>query len=709
MSLTTIISQLQTIQPRGKNATGESLSYDIMRARDSLLKLARLLQGSGRMRGSSYQPNQSRASENDQKIGKAVQQNTGDLNQLGREQKGFKQYTERTVKELSRQLRAVAQNNNRNQSVIKAVQNEIGLGRPQRITTAMMSGTATQVPSFGRNIRAQLNRINQQIRLLDANQQRIADQNERILKTSDGGNQTNIIGPREQPKLAFARRADYMRKLDATALRALPVAPTKTMLFSTFLMYASMSGGAAFTDSLKSLGEKIKDLEKLDPEKLNELVEKIKNLGAGTPYMVDGKAKIKGSKEALSEDTAMSKKRDELQKLIDKETDEKKKEKLKTELADIKKSRLELLQKNGIVLQEHVDAGMATADKITYASTEDGKYVDINAVKEFPTLWTDADKDGLVELLPNWEEEIKKEEIAKKVETFKAPKAESENGQAGAGVGIKRKDLNRALEGSDNAEFMQKVTEVAEKYQLKVDDLLALMYKESGLNPKAQNKTHPFKETEAIINGKKVKVPAGYATGLIQFIPETAMTLGTTTDALMNMSRVEQMEYVDKFLALVNAKGSNAGELRAKTFLPSRADQDVLARKGEIYYDKNAALDVNEDGVITKEDLAKTLSIEEETPSPIASTTAPKVEVPGTSQEDVDRMVANVNEENMNDLERRSDEAYAHGLAAMNTLKALGQKVAQHDVEIAKVNNKASAAERKGISDFKVKDPNFFA
>ncbi len=38
------------------------------------------------------------------------------------------------------------------------------------------------------------------------------------------------------------------------------------------------------------------------------------------------------------------------------------------------------------------------------------------------------------------------------------------------------------------------------------------------------------------------------ATGLIQFMPATAPTLGTTTDALKNMTFAEQMVYVNKYI-----------------------------------------------------------------------------------------------------------------------------------------------------------------
>lgn len=717
MSLTSIISQLQSIQPRGKAATAESLSYDIMRARDSLLNLAKLLQASGRMRGGSYQPSRSSSSENDERIGKTVQRNTSDLNRIDGEQKKFRQFTEQTVKQLSKQLKTLKQTGDRNLNAIKTIQNEIGLGRPQRIATAAMSGSASQIPSYGRNVRAQLNRLNQQIRTLDANQQRILEENERILKMNMGGggpDSMGIIG--RGTSLPFAQRAAYMRKLEAQAINTgvIPRAATKTALFGTLLMMASAQGGEAFSKNLGSVSDRISTILK-DPTNIFKMLQnanEIRKLGAGTPYIADDKVKIKDAKKTSIETQALTKKRDELNKLLAEEKDEAKKKKIQTELEDIDKARLKLMMEEGIVTQEHVNAKMATAEKITYAETKNGEYVDINAVKTYPTIWT-ADENGKVELNPNWQEEIKKDEVAKKVKVFSVAKEDSKEGFKP----IQREDLKKAMAGPDNEEFMQKVQEVADKYQLQVDDLLALMYRESGLNPKAENRAYPFEEKEIDIGGKKVKVPAGYATGLIQFIPETAMRLGTTTNDLKNMSRVEQMEYVDKFLALVNAKGSNAGELYAKTYLPGRAGQDVLARKGEAYYDENSKLDFNNDGVITKEDLAKVLEIQEATAAPaptaeqppVASVDGAAVQTPTLDQNDLETALANVNQQNMDDLKTTVDEAYAHGLAAMNTLKALGQKVAKHDEMIAQVNNKATAAARKGISDFNVKDPNFFA
>lgn len=66
---------------------------------------------------------------------------------------------------------------------------------------------------------------------------------------------------------------------------------------------------------------------------------------------------------------------------------------------------------------------------------------------------------------------------------------------------------------------------------------------------------HPF-DLANLINfesaktfGSAVKNPVSGATGLIQFMPSTAKSLGTTTDALAQLSPVQQMVWVEKYLA----------------------------------------------------------------------------------------------------------------------------------------------------------------
>lgn len=80
------------------------------------------------------------------------------------------------------------------------------------------------------------------------------------------------------------------------------------------------------------------------------------------------------------------------------------------------------------------------------------------------------------------------------------------------------------------------------------------------------------------------------------------------------MSPMEQLDLVEKYLTIAksysfspNARLS-AGDLYAITFLPGRANQDVLCRNGEDFYKQNKGLDQNQDGVITKKDLELHLS-----------------------------------------------------------------------------------------------------
>lgn len=154
-------------------------------------------------------------------------------------------------------------------------------------------------------------------------------------------------------------------------------------------------------------------------------------------------------------------------------------------------------------------------------------------------------------------------------------------------------DVAKGLDARLGAGFSAKVEQVAANINCNPNDLLAMMYSESGINPSVQEK-----------NG---------ATGLIQFLPATAQGLGTTTSALKNMSAIEQMDYVEKFFK-VNKKtflGNenaqlDAGTMYALCFLPASAKSEVLCSSGGKYswaYNSNRGVDMDKDGKITKTDL----------------------------------------------------------------------------------------------------------
>jgi hypothetical protein len=98
----------------------------------------------------------------------------------------------------------------------------------------------------------------------------------------------------------------------------------------------------------------------------------------------------------------------------------------------------------------------------------------------------------------------------------------------------------------------------------------------------------------------------GYPVGLLQFAPQTARTLGTSTEALEQMTFEEQLPFV---VAYYNLWGPGAFSRPGDYYLagwgahPSTPDSTVLASQGENAYTKNQALDVDRDGRITAAEL----------------------------------------------------------------------------------------------------------
>lgn len=85
--------------------------------------------------------------------------------------------------------------------------------------------------------------------------------------------------------------------------------------------------------------------------------------------------------------------------------------------------------------------------------------------------------------------------------------------------------------GNDKAAFAQKVRAVSGRLAIKPNWLMAVMHFETAgsLSPQEIN-------------------PISGATGLIQFMPSTAQSLGTSTGALYQMSALQQLDFVEKYL-----------------------------------------------------------------------------------------------------------------------------------------------------------------
>lgn len=141
--------------------------------------------------------------------------------------------------------------------------------------------------------------------------------------------------------------------------------------------------------------------------------------------------------------------------------------------------------------------------------------------------------------------------------------------------------------------FMGKLEKISNELGVKSTDLIAIMKQECGLDPHAMNKS-------------------SNAVGLIQFIPSTASSLGTSTRALSTMSAIDQLDYVLKYFKAAGVQpGMGLGDLYIAVFYPKamgKNDNYVISRKGNMIYNQNAGLDRNGDQTLTVADVKNSVS-----------------------------------------------------------------------------------------------------
>jgi len=155
------------------------------------------------------------------------------------------------------------------------------------------------------------------------------------------------------------------------------------------------------------------------------------------------------------------------------------------------------------------------------------------------------------------------------------------------------KDVANALDRKLGSGFSAKCESVAGYLGCNVNDLLAMMYSESGLQTTARNKS-------------------SNAIGLIQFMPSTLRANGYSTEQVASMSAIQQLDVVaDIFMKAKKMAGYGANEkisggtLYAINWLPAYAKNDTIATRGGKYY--SSGLDMNKDGSVTKADLEQRL------------------------------------------------------------------------------------------------------
>jgi hypothetical protein len=137
--------------------------------------------------------------------------------------------------------------------------------------------------------------------------------------------------------------------------------------------------------------------------------------------------------------------------------------------------------------------------------------------------------------------------------------------------------------------FRERVLWIADDLGCDPDDLMACMAWESA---------------ETFRSDIKNAAGSG-ATGLIQFMPSTAKGLGTSTQALAEMTPEDQLRYVYKYFEPYRGRLRNLGDVYMAILWPKgvgKPDHYVLfdRTKTPTTFRQNAGLDVNRDGLVTR-------------------------------------------------------------------------------------------------------------
>lgn len=141
--------------------------------------------------------------------------------------------------------------------------------------------------------------------------------------------------------------------------------------------------------------------------------------------------------------------------------------------------------------------------------------------------------------------------------------------------------------------FRDRVWWIAETLELNPDDLMSCMAWESAESFRAD-----------------IKNAAGSgATGLIQFMPSTAVSLGTSTAKLARMTPEDQLNWVYRYFKGYKGQLKSVEDLYMAILWPAavgKTNDFVLWNKATkpTTYRQNAGLDLNKNGSITKGEAA---------------------------------------------------------------------------------------------------------
>lgn len=142
------------------------------------------------------------------------------------------------------------------------------------------------------------------------------------------------------------------------------------------------------------------------------------------------------------------------------------------------------------------------------------------------------------------------------------------------------------IPSSQRATFKTELLKVCTFLGIDPNWLMMVMWAESKVNPRAVN-------------------PTSGATGLIQFMPNTARSLGTTTERIKQLDAVEQLYYVQKYFAWKRGKMKSYYDVYAVVFFPAaigKPDNWILKTPRTLASTiarQNPAINLNKDNEIT--------------------------------------------------------------------------------------------------------------
>jgi hypothetical protein len=129
--------------------------------------------------------------------------------------------------------------------------------------------------------------------------------------------------------------------------------------------------------------------------------------------------------------------------------------------------------------------------------------------------------------------------------------------------------------------FGKKVIEICKSLGIAPEWLMVVMNNESGLQ-------------------SAIKNPTSSASGLIQFMEQTAKALGTTTADLRAMSNVDQLDYVYRYMKPYASKIKDVSDVYLSIFFPAALYKTEAFVFPTWASNANKIFDLSKDGQLTK-------------------------------------------------------------------------------------------------------------